>query len=127
MRTVSKDIQNNNSKKELQDYRKSIIQTINPTTERVIKEYDVMSNDQIEDSIKQSRNAFLEWKKNIDKRSEFLYTFAKELRKNKEKLAKTATEEMGKAIKESRSEIEKCAWVMEYYADNGKIFSTSSR
>ncbi len=125
MRSVSKDIQNNNNKKELQDYRKSIIQTINPTTERVIKEYDVMSNDQIEDSIKQSRNAFLEWKKNIDKRSEFLYTFAKELRKNKEKLAKTATEEMGKAIKESRSEIEKCAWVIEYYADNGKIFSTS--
>src|SRR4029079_3111536 len=73
----------------------------------------------------QARNAFSEWKRNIDKRSDFLYAFAKELRKNKEKLAKTATEEMGKAIKESRSEIEKCAWVIEYYADNGKIFSTA--
>ena len=31
---------------------------------------------------------------------------------------------MGKAIKESRSEIEKCAWAIEYFADNGKIFST---
>jgi acyl-CoA reductase-like NAD-dependent aldehyde dehydrogenase len=29
---------------------------------------------------------------------------------------------MGKAIKESRSEVEKCAWMMEYYANNGKIF-----
>src|ERR671937_291249 len=29
---------------------------------------------------------------------------------------------MGKAIKESRSEVEKCAWTMEYFADNGKIF-----
>ena len=74
-----------------------------------------MSEGQIDDSIKQARNAFLEWKRNIDKRSDFLYAFAKELRKNKEKLAKTATEEMGKAIKESRSEIEKCAWVIEYY------------
>lgn len=32
---------------------------------------------------------------------------------------------MGKAIKESRSIVEKCAWTIEYYADNGKIFSTS--
>ena len=47
-----------------------------------------------------------------------------ELRKNKEELARTATKEMGKAIKEARSEVEKCAWVMEYFADNGKIFTT---
>jgi succinate-semialdehyde dehydrogenase/glutarate-semialdehyde dehydrogenase/succinyl-CoA reductase len=32
---------------------------------------------------------------------------------------------MGKAIKEARSEVEKCAWTIEYYADHGKIFSTS--
>jgi acyl-CoA reductase-like NAD-dependent aldehyde dehydrogenase len=31
---------------------------------------------------------------------------------------------MGKAIKESRSEVEKCAWAIEYYADHGQIFST---
>ncbi len=29
---------------------------------------------------------------------------------------------MGKAIKESLSEVEKCAWVMEFYADNGSVF-----
>ena len=43
-----------------------------------------------------------------------------ELRKNKEHLAKTATLEMGKVIKESKSEVEKCAWAIEYFADNGK-------
>ncbi len=41
-----------------------------------------------------------------------------------ENLARTASNEMGKAIKESRSEVEKCAWVMEYYTDNGLIIST---
>ena len=31
---------------------------------------------------------------------------------------------MGKAIKESRSEVEKCAWTVEYFADHGKFFAT---
>jgi len=31
---------------------------------------------------------------------------------------------MGKAIKESRSEVGKCAWVMDYFADNGRVFIT---
>ena len=52
------------------------------------------------------------------------YDFAQELRKNKEELARKVTQEMGKAIKEARSEVEKCAWVMDYYADNGKVFTT---
>jgi len=125
VRSTNKSVHNNDNKEEIQNNRKSKLQTINPTTEQVLKEYEIMNKEQIDDSIKQARNAFSEWKRNIDKRSDFLYAFAKELRKNKEKLAKTATEEMGKAIKESRSEIEKCAWVIEYYADNGKIFSTA--
>jgi delta 1-pyrroline-5-carboxylate dehydrogenase len=65
-----------------------------------------------------------EWKKDPDKRTDLLHDFAQELRKNKEELARTATKEMGKAIKEARSEVEKCAWAMEYFADNGKIFTT---
>ncbi|HKG31978.1 MAG TPA: NAD-dependent succinate-semialdehyde dehydrogenase [Nitrososphaeraceae archaeon] len=98
--------------------------TINPATEEVLNEYDIMTEDQIKGAAKQAKNAFFEWKKDIDKRAEFLYAFAKELRKNKEHLAKTATQEMGKAIKEARSEVEKCAWTIEYYADHGKIFAT---
>ena len=100
------------------------IKTVNPATEEIIKEYEIMTKEQINDKVKKARNTFQDWKKDTSKRTDLLHDFANELRKNKENLAKTATNEMGKAIKEARSEVEKCAWVMEYYADNGQIFST---
>src|ERR671939_1900868 len=99
------------------------LSTINPATEEVLNEYELITKEQLNDTVKKSKNAFLEWKQDIDKRADFLYAFAKEFRKNKEDLAKTATQEMGKAIKESRSEVEKCAWTAEYFADHGKIFA----
>jgi succinate-semialdehyde dehydrogenase/glutarate-semialdehyde dehydrogenase/succinyl-CoA reductase len=98
------------------------LKTINPATEEVINQYEIMTKEQIDGIIRKARNAFDEWKKDINKRIDFIHDFANELRKNKENLAKTATNEMGKAIKEARSEVEKCAWVMEYFADNGEIF-----
>jgi succinate-semialdehyde dehydrogenase/glutarate-semialdehyde dehydrogenase/succinyl-CoA reductase len=100
------------------------LRTINPTTEAILNEYDIMTKEQIDAKVKTSRIAFSDWRHDIDRRVDFLYSFAKELRKNLENLAKTATREMGKAIKESRSEVEKCAWAMEYFADNGKIFAS---
>jgi acyl-CoA reductase-like NAD-dependent aldehyde dehydrogenase len=100
------------------------IKTINPTTEEIIQEYEIMTKEQIDDKVKKARNTFQDWKRNANKRTDLLHDFANELRKDKETLAKTATTEMGKPIKEARSEVEKCTWVMEYYADNGQIFST---
>ena len=102
-----------------------IIKTINPATEEIIQEYEVMTKEQINDKVKKAQNTFQkDWKKDANKRTDLLHDFANELRKDKENLAMTATKEMGKAIKEARSEVEKCAWVIEYYADNGQIFST---
>jgi acyl-CoA reductase-like NAD-dependent aldehyde dehydrogenase len=104
--------------------KRTELETINPATEEIIQEYKIMTKEQINDKVKEARNAFQDWKKDASKRTDLLHDFAQELRKNKENLAKTATNEMGKAIKEARSEVEKCAWVMEYYADNGQILST---
>jgi acyl-CoA reductase-like NAD-dependent aldehyde dehydrogenase len=98
--------------------------TINPATEEVINTYEIMTKEQINEKVKKAQDTFGEWKKDSDKRTDLLHDFAQELKKNKEAFARTATREMGKAIKEARSEVEKCAWVMEYYADNGKVFTT---
>tara|TARA_B100001179_G_C18580240_1_gene399567 strand:- start:497 stop:1714 length:1218 start_codon:yes stop_codon:yes gene_type:complete len=44
------------------------------------------------------------------------------LKQKKEKLGALMTQEMGKPIKQSIAEAEKCAWVCEYYADNAERF-----
>jgi succinate-semialdehyde dehydrogenase/glutarate-semialdehyde dehydrogenase/succinyl-CoA reductase len=98
------------------------IKTTNPTTEEVLKEYEIIDEERLNESVQRARDAFAEWKKDFDKRADHLYSFANELRKNKENLARTATQEMGKSIKESRAEIDKCAWTTEYFADNAKLF-----
>jgi acyl-CoA reductase-like NAD-dependent aldehyde dehydrogenase len=100
------------------------LKTINPATEEVINTYKIMTNEQINEKVKKAKNAFYEWKKDIQKRAEYLYHVAHVFRQDKERLAKVITNEMGKAIKEARTEVEKCAWVMEYYADNGRVFVT---
>jgi acyl-CoA reductase-like NAD-dependent aldehyde dehydrogenase len=100
------------------------VKTINPTTEEVLNEYKIMTKEQINDKVKKAQITFQDWKKDASKRTGLLHDFANQLRKDKENLAKRATNEMGKAIKEARSEVEKCAWAMEYYADNGQILST---
>jgi acyl-CoA reductase-like NAD-dependent aldehyde dehydrogenase len=104
--------------------KETVLKTINPATEEVINTYEIMNKDQINAKVKKAQSAYEEWKKNSDKRVVFLYDFAQELRSNKEELAKVVTNEMGKAIKEARSEVEKCAWAIEYFADNGRVFTT---
>jgi succinate-semialdehyde dehydrogenase/glutarate-semialdehyde dehydrogenase/succinyl-CoA reductase len=100
------------------------VKTINPATEEVLNEYKIMTKEQINDKVKKAQITFQDWKKDATKRTDLLHDFANQLRRDKENLAKRATNEMGKAIKEARSEVEKCAWAMEYYADNGQILST---
>jgi succinate-semialdehyde dehydrogenase/glutarate-semialdehyde dehydrogenase/succinyl-CoA reductase len=95
--------------------------TINPANERVIHEYENMTAEQVTKIVDKSRTAFREWKGDIRKRSMILLRLAEQLRKDKENLARIASEEMGKPIKESRSEIEKCAWAVEFYSYNGDI------
>jgi len=98
------------------------IRTINPTTEEIIAEYENIQETDLNHKVGKSREAFSKWKVDPKMRSMFLHLLAEELRKNKEYLAKIATQEMGKPLKESLAEVEKCAWAMEFYGDNGEVF-----
>ena len=96
--------------------------TINPTTEEILNKYTIMTKEEVNTIVKKAKDAYKEWEKDLDNRIDSLYDVAKELRKNKEKLARTATNEMGKALKEAKAEVDKCVWTIEYFADNGKNF-----
>ncbi|MGZ5484990.1 MAG: NAD-dependent succinate-semialdehyde dehydrogenase [Nitrososphaeraceae archaeon] len=100
----------------------SELTTINPSTEEILNRYTIMTKEEVNTIVKKAQDAYKEWDKDLDKRIDSLYDVSKELRKSKENLSRTATNEMGKAIKEARAEVDKCVWAIEYFADNGKNF-----
>ena len=95
---------------------------MNPATGENIKTYSTMDKNQVVDLVRKAKRAFPEWKKDYEKRRSYVYNLVEYLKKNKTELAKVATAEMGKALKESIGEVEKCAWALEFYADHGDSF-----
>jgi len=81
-----------------------------------------MDKEQVFQLVGKARRAFPEWKKDYERRRSYIYELVEYLKKNKMELAKIATSEMGKIIKESTGEVEKCAWALEFYADHGDSF-----
>src|ERR671923_2220398 len=70
-----------------------------------------------------ARAAFAKWKKlEMSERVEYMRRLGRVMRKNREQYARIVTEEMGKPIRQSLAEIEKCAWVCDYYADHAEVF-----
>lgn len=101
------------------------MKSVNPATGQLIKEYDSITDEQASAIVDAAHIAFLDWRKSdFANRSALMMKVAQVLKKNKEKYARMMTEEMGKVLKESVAEVEKCAWVCEYYADHAKAFLT---
>ena len=96
--------------------------TTNPATGRVLATHTAMTQEQVENAVVMARRAYPEWRKDYERRRSYIYNLVEYLKKHKRELAEVATAEMGKAIKESIGEIEKCAWALEFYADHGDSF-----
>jgi succinate-semialdehyde dehydrogenase/glutarate-semialdehyde dehydrogenase/succinyl-CoA reductase len=100
----------------------SQITTVNPATGEDITTFSTMDKNQVFELVGKARRAYPEWKKDYEKRRSYIYNLVEYLKKNKINLAKVATSEMGKPLKESIGEVEKCAWALEFYADHGDSF-----
>jgi succinate-semialdehyde dehydrogenase / glutarate-semialdehyde dehydrogenase len=100
-----------------------VLKSINPFTEEVNWEYDTFSLEECEAHIEKSKASFLEWSSlSVEERTKYLTRAAEVLRKNIDIYAEIVTKEMGKPIKQSRAEIDKCALVCDYYAENAVEF-----
>lgn len=99
------------------------IKTINPYNNEPLKEYKLHSNAEIESIIKDSVTCFKGWKKTaIKERCRLLQNVAQILEDDKLDYAKQMTLEMGKPIKQSIVEIEKCTSLCDFYATNAEDF-----
>lgn len=99
------------------------IETFNPFTQKLERSFPEESAEDVRHKINQSHQFFLEFSETtIASRCEILVKVSQILLTRKEELAYLITIEMGKPITESRAEIEKCALVCDYYAENAQEF-----
>lgn len=97
--------------------------SINPFNQEVLKEYDYFTNDELNRRVDKAVEAYKDWKKTtFSDRAQLLKDVAKDLKENALDYAKIITKEMGKPITQAKAEVEKCAWVCEYYAENAENF-----
>jgi succinate-semialdehyde dehydrogenase/glutarate-semialdehyde dehydrogenase len=99
------------------------IQTVNPYTNLPGKEFEELSEQQIETKIKAADKAYESWRDTpVTERCAILAKVAQLLQDKKDMLAKLITQEMGKLISESRDEIDISTAIYKYYADNAESF-----
>jgi succinate-semialdehyde dehydrogenase/glutarate-semialdehyde dehydrogenase len=95
----------------------------NPATEEILAEHIFESKDEALEKIKNLKQSFLMWReKSIDEKAEVILKVARDLRENKKSYADLIASEMGKPISQAESEVEKCAYACEYFAQNAKKF-----
>jgi len=100
-----------------------MIQSINPANLQVIKTYHLLQPAEVNKIIDLTQDTYENWQEtSFSQRSKLMMNASGVLRKNKEDYSKLMTLEMGKPISQSRAEVEKCAWICEYYAENAEKF-----
>ena len=105
--------------------RAGLVKVVNPATGKVFETFPVTSREQVEAKVAKAREAFASWSRlDVDERTVYLARFAEILRKHKEEYGRIMTMEMGKIIRESIAEVEKCAMGADYFAQNSKAFLT---
>jgi succinate-semialdehyde dehydrogenase / glutarate-semialdehyde dehydrogenase len=99
------------------------LKSLNPTTEEVEATFEEHKAEDVEKALANASRAFEGWRKtSFEERSRRMQAAASVLRANKARYAALMTAEMGKPIRQSEAEVEKCAWGCEFYAEHAAGF-----
>ncbi|MCB0396322.1 MAG: NAD-dependent succinate-semialdehyde dehydrogenase [Flavobacteriales bacterium] len=97
--------------------------SINPYNGEVLGGFPKQTEEELTRLLHHGRKAFEDWRlTSIAERIGYVEMLAQTVRSQLDTLARTITLEMGKTLKESKAEIEKCAWLCDYYAEHAEGF-----
>jgi succinate-semialdehyde dehydrogenase/glutarate-semialdehyde dehydrogenase len=97
------------------------LKSINPATGKEIASYKEMNLDEVESILLNVNSSYIKWKEtSFSYRAQLLKNAAKVIQDKKEDLAKIITLEMGKPFFQAVAEVNKCASVCHYYANNAE-------
>ena len=98
-------------------------QSLNPYTNQVEAEFEEHSDSFVQSALERAESAYQSWSlESYSNRSKLFLKLSKVLKEQKEEMSQLMTLEMGKTRNEGVAEIEKCALVCEYYAENAEKF-----
>ena len=103
--------------------RSMAIASINPATGETVKEFPAFDDAKIEKRLQRAVKAFAHHRRQpIAQRAQLLIAAAALLEQEKEKWARIMTLEMGKLLRASIEEVEKCVRGCRFYAENAERF-----
>jgi succinate-semialdehyde dehydrogenase / glutarate-semialdehyde dehydrogenase len=97
---------------------------INPATGETVKEYPQISDEDLSAAISTADAAHRDWtpKTSVPERASMIKRIAELHSERREALAEIAVKEMGKPMEQALGEVDFCADIYGYYADNGEDF-----
>jgi succinate-semialdehyde dehydrogenase / glutarate-semialdehyde dehydrogenase len=97
------------------------MKAINPATGQLIKQYTQHTDEEVASIVSAAELAYTTWRRtDFSTRRQLMHRAAEILRERAEQYGRLITMEMGKVLAEGIAEVNKCALVCDYYAENAE-------
>jgi len=99
------------------------MKAINPATEELIRDYPEPDEGEVAACLATAEQTFAAWRKvPFAERGRLMSAAADLLRERRGEYGRLMTEEMGKPLAAAEGEVDKCAWVCDFYAEHAETF-----